>query len=565
MNDPTASLPLPLPSTIGPYTPVELLGYGGSGSVYKATDARGRTVAVKVLHEQFALDPQARVRIGREMELAQRVRGISTVAVIDADTRAPRPWLAMEYIEGPTLTQVAGELSAEELRRLGAALLEALRALHAQGVVHRDLKPSNVLLSAVGPKVIDFGIAIDGEQTRLTSSGMTVGTPAFMAPEQLEGGPIGTAADVWAWGAVMAEVSSGVSPFGHGTALRVMKSVLEEPPGLEGVPNWLQPICGSCLQKDPAARPSIDELIAALYPTGEAAALEEVVATTPLLPPPDLTPLRHPLPKPSAPAGATPPATAPASPTGAPPPPPPGRGEGRPAPLAPGDRLRTRILGGVVVLGLVALAVVAVLNNNSDPDSTQGAGSENTSTPADTGSPAPTVALENTVPATTVAGAETDVVTTNGAGATTVAEADLSPRVPGPSLVPADLGRPVQEVFNSDRWSMRLWPWPLGAADTGTYVAVVALVDDQSCAEPAPPACEVVSIPARFIDLTVDSALVGLGPNPFDDDEAPTTRSHTETTDADGYAYFRIVCAPGAESTRITAQGDGTIITSLSC
>ena len=244
---------------IGPYAIVSELGTGGGGTVYKATDPAGTTVALKVLHEHLSKSPTARARIAREVRLATDLRSPFTVKVLDADTVAERPWMAMEFVEGSTLEQTM-PLERVEARETGAALLKALESMHAAGVVHRDLKPSNVIMAPDGPVLIDFGVAADNKATRLTATGQVLGTVAYMAPEQVLGEEVTEATDMWAWGSLMAATTSeGAVPFGDGNTHSTMRRIIDEPPDLSGVPDWIRPICEACLQKDPEDRCTVDE------------------------------------------------------------------------------------------------------------------------------------------------------------------------------------------------------------------------------------------------------------------------------------------------------------------
>lgn len=188
------------PTTIGPYRLLGRLGSGGMGRVYLGRSAGGRTVAVKVVHPHFALDEEFRARFRREVDAARRVGGAWTAPVLDADPEASVPWVATGYVAGPSLAQAVKEraLPGHSVRVLGAGLAEALAAVHGLGLVHRDVKPSNVLLTVDGPRLIDFGIAraTDGTAS-LTSTGVSIGSPGYMAPEQILGKGVTGAADVF--------------------------------------------------------------------------------------------------------------------------------------------------------------------------------------------------------------------------------------------------------------------------------------------------------------------------------------------------------------------------------
>lgn len=212
-----------LPSRIGAYTVERRLGAGGMGTVYLARSRGGRAVAVKVAHPELAADRNFRARFRAEVDAARRVGGFHTAPVVDADPEAETPWLATAYIPGPTLSDLLAErgpMDEHRLRLLGAALAEALQAVHACGLVHRDLKPGNIIMAEDGPRVLDFGIARAVESTRLTSTGAAFGTPGYLAPEQAQGLEVTGAADVFALGAVLvaaaawAARSAAVRPWG---------------------------------------------------------------------------------------------------------------------------------------------------------------------------------------------------------------------------------------------------------------------------------------------------------------------------------------------------------------
>jgi serine/threonine protein kinase len=203
---------------IGPYRIVGRLGSGGMGWVYLGRSPAGREVAVKLVRPELAAEGEFRERFAREVAAARVVSGAYT-AVIDADTEAELPWLAMMYVPGPSLAEAVrtdGPLPEPQVRRLGAGLVEALQAIHAARVVHRDLKPANVLLASEGPRVIDFGISrVDGAPG-LARAGVVVGTPPFMSPEQIKGAQVGTSSDVFSLGGVLVYALTGRPPHGDG-------------------------------------------------------------------------------------------------------------------------------------------------------------------------------------------------------------------------------------------------------------------------------------------------------------------------------------------------------------
>ncbi|MEU9474583.1 serine/threonine-protein kinase [Streptomyces sp. NPDC048191] len=260
------------PQLIGAYRLLARLGAGGMGEVYLARSDRGRTVAVKLVREELAAQEAFRARFRQEVRAARQVGGYWTAPVLDADTEAAVPWVATGYVAGPSLQQVVGHdhgaLPERSVRILAAGLAHALKDIHAAGIVHRDLKPSNVLVTIDGPRVIDFGIARALETTSLGGEGLTrtgslVGSPGFMAPEQVRGDRITPACDVFCLGSVLAYAATGSLPFGNANSgvHALMFRIAQEEPDLEGVPEGIADLVRDCLRKDPAARPSLDALL----------------------------------------------------------------------------------------------------------------------------------------------------------------------------------------------------------------------------------------------------------------------------------------------------------------
>jgi hypothetical protein len=240
------------------------------GRVFLGCSPGGWAVAIKVIHAELAADPAFRARFAHEVAAARAVGGFYTASLVDADTTAERPWLAVAYVAGPSLAEAvteSGPLPPQAVRRLGLGLAEALQAIHAAGVVHRDLKPSNVLLAADGPRVIDFGIARATERSSLTRTGMILGSAGFMAPEQITGAEAGPAADVFALGAVLTFAATGQGPFGEGRTEALAFRVVYTEPALDSLPDPLREIVARCLAKDPQHRPAPAEVIAALTAT----------------------------------------------------------------------------------------------------------------------------------------------------------------------------------------------------------------------------------------------------------------------------------------------------------
>ncbi|MEU9785424.1 serine/threonine-protein kinase [Streptomyces phaeochromogenes] len=262
------------PTVVGPYRLLGRLGSGGMGRVYLGRSAGGRTVAVKIVHPHFALDEEFRARFRREVEAARRVGGAYTAPVLDAGPDAPVPWVATAYAAGPSLSAAvadAGPLPEHSVRVLGAGLAEALSAVHGLDLVHRDVKPSNVLLTLDGPLLIDFGIAraTDGTAS-LTSTGVSVGSPGYMSPEQILGKGVTGAADVFSLGAVLAYASTGSSPFPGDSSAALLYKVVHEEPELGALSGDLRDVVADCLSKDPAARPSPSALASRLAAEGAA-------------------------------------------------------------------------------------------------------------------------------------------------------------------------------------------------------------------------------------------------------------------------------------------------------
>ncbi|MFE5795606.1 serine/threonine-protein kinase [Streptomyces sp. NPDC056503] len=256
------------PREIGGYRLQARLGSGGMGVVYLAHTPGGRPIALKAVREEFAGDPEFRLRFAQEVASAERIHGLFTAQVVASGVDAPTPWLATAYVPGPSLHEVVrrhGPLPVRTALPLLAGIAEALEAIHRAGVVHRDLKPANVLIAEDGPRVIDFGIARAADAVALTGTGLRIGTAAFMAPEQALGGPVSPATDVFALGALIAYVVSGEAPFGAGPESAALYRVVHEQPDLTRVPQDLRSLSSWCLAKRPEDRPSPADLIAAVH------------------------------------------------------------------------------------------------------------------------------------------------------------------------------------------------------------------------------------------------------------------------------------------------------------
>ncbi|OEJ93699.1 serine/threonine-protein kinase [Streptomyces thermolilacinus] len=301
------------PRSVAGYRLAARLGAGGMGKVYLSYTPGGRPVAIKVIRPDFAQDAEFRRRFAQEVQAAQRVQGLYTAPVIDADTDAREPWLATAYVPGPSLAdavQKHGPMPVDTVLLLVAGIAEALQVIHGAGIVHRDLKPGNVLLASDGPRVIDFGIARAADATSLTSSGVTIGTPAFMAPEQAAGSTVTPATDVFALGQVAAYAALGSPAFGEGTSHGVLYRIVHEEPSLDGLPEQLRELVSRCMAKDPAARPSIAEVLTMCHRASDQTALRRPEEWLPGAVAADIT-TRAAAPAPAAATTPPPPATPP--------------------------------------------------------------------------------------------------------------------------------------------------------------------------------------------------------------------------------------------------------------
>jgi hypothetical protein len=240
------------------------------GRVFLGESGSGRRVAVKLVREELAATPGFRDRFRREAELAMRAGGFYAAAVVDADPDAVMPWIASQYIDGPSLSERVtqqGPLDEPEVRGLGTGLAEALASFHRGGLVHRDLKPSNVLLVDDGPRIIDFGISKALETTGdsdLTKTGTVLGTPGFMSPEQALGQPAGPPSDVFSLGSLLVYAATGTGAFGTGTSHALLFRLVYEEADLSAIPDGLRELTRDCLQKTPEDRPAADDLVARL-------------------------------------------------------------------------------------------------------------------------------------------------------------------------------------------------------------------------------------------------------------------------------------------------------------
>ncbi len=413
------------PQLIGPYRLRGRLGAGGMGRVYLGLSPGGRAVAVKVIRADLAQDAEFRTRFRREVGVARRVSGLFTAPVIDADVESPVPWLATAYVRGPSLADAVSEhgpLPAASVLVLARGLAEGLSAIHAAGVVHRDLKPANVLLAEDGPRLIDFGISRAVEASALTHTGLVVGSPGFMSPEQAEGREVGPPSDVFSLGAALAFAATGQGPFGSGSTPAVVYRVVYCAPQLDLVPAEVRPLIDRCLAKDPARRPTADDLLSGAAQPAAGWLPEPVTRALAAAPPP--VPGTPPVP-------GLPPTAGPGRP--------PTAGPGRPPTAGPGwPSRRARRLGRwrpltatLVLSGLVGAGATAAVTMTAS------------SAPAHAAQSAP-----QTTPAQTLAPASTPAYTTSSAPDASSPPAPAAPPetvpayTPPPSMPPATMTPP---------------------------------------------------------------------------------------------------------------------------
>ncbi|MEU1536557.1 serine/threonine-protein kinase [Actinacidiphila glaucinigra] len=252
------------PRRIGPFLIESRLGSGGMGKVYLGSANYGRIkAAIKVIDPERSGDPEFRERFSREVAAATRIRHPRTVRVLDFNVSASEPWLATEYVQGTSLQQRIsddGPMDVQDAVAFGLGVTQGIAAIHSADLVHRDLKPSNIMLTAGGPKIIDFGLAFIPHASALTGTGIPLGTPGYLAPEQAQGLRVSPAADIFSLGAVLAFAVSGQPPFGGGGYSALLWRVVNEQPDVSHIPDVLQRVVRSCLEKHPKDRPSIDEV-----------------------------------------------------------------------------------------------------------------------------------------------------------------------------------------------------------------------------------------------------------------------------------------------------------------
>ncbi|MFF0245991.1 protein kinase domain-containing protein [Streptosporangium sandarakinum] len=367
------------PPRLGQYELTGRLGEGGQGVVFLGRGPAGEQVAVKLLHHGLASDPEARSRFLREVSVAQRVARFCTASVLHADLAGSQPYVVSEYVPGPSLRQLVlteGPRRGAALDRLAMSTATALSAIHRAGILHRDFKPANVLMGPEGPVVIDFGIARALDSPGLTSTGTAVGTPSYLAPEQLGDGEVTAAADVFAWGVTMVFAATGKPAFGADSIPVVMNRILTAAPDLGALEGQLRSLVTACLSKDPAARPTAEELVGHLMGAtipSPAHLGDQPPRARPASPPP-----AGPASAPPPPAGPAPAAAGPPSPGAVPGPPYSGGGPGpvtpggphpggAPAPAVPGDPARPgrpapkpRRPSGLLLASVAGVAALAV-------------------------------------------------------------------------------------------------------------------------------------------------------------------------------------------------------------
>src|ERR1700749_1200863 len=257
------------PRQVSGYRLVGGVGEGGQGVVFLAESSTGSPAAVKLLPP--TTDPQVRSRFLKEVAAAQRVARFCTAQVLDAGIFERRPFIVSEFVSGPSLVEIVeqeGPRSGAALERLAVATLTALGAVHAAGMVHRDFKPANVLLGPDGPVVIDFGLAAVPGMTTVLSGDVAIGTPAFMAPEQLAGTRVTAPAAMWSWAVTMVFAGTGELPFNGVSLTAAAYAILHSEPTIGLLPRPLHSLVHRCLSKAPAARPSAHDVLGELVASG---------------------------------------------------------------------------------------------------------------------------------------------------------------------------------------------------------------------------------------------------------------------------------------------------------
>jgi serine/threonine protein kinase len=251
------------PTQLGSFRLSGRIGEGGQGIVYLGVNDNGEQAAIKLLHVKFTGDTIARSRFARELKAAQRVASFCTARVMEADLDGNTPYIASEYIDGRALRDIIetdGPLTGTVLDRLAIGTATALTAIHHASIVHRDFKPDNVLIAADGPRVVDFGIARIIDSTGTITS-RAIGTPAYMAPEQIAGDDVGPYTDVFSWGATIAFAATGKPAFEGKSIAVVLNRILNHEVDVGMMPEPLRGVVRSALSKSPADRPSADQIL----------------------------------------------------------------------------------------------------------------------------------------------------------------------------------------------------------------------------------------------------------------------------------------------------------------
>ena len=260
------------PPEIGAYQVLGRLGEGGMGTVHLGRAEDGRLVAIKIVHEGLARDPEFHARFATEVQNAQRVASFCTAQVLGQGRIGGRPYMVTEFIDGDTLYQHVsrnGPLGPGTLHGVAVGVAAGLAAIHAAGLVHRDLKPANVILSVSGPRVIDFGIARALDMTTgATPTGFVVGSPGWIAPEQLLNRQVGTFADIFSWGCLIAYAGNGRHPYGRGNAITMAGRILHGEPDIGSVAPPLRDLVAQALSREPNDRPTALQLLLALVGGG---------------------------------------------------------------------------------------------------------------------------------------------------------------------------------------------------------------------------------------------------------------------------------------------------------
>jgi eukaryotic-like serine/threonine-protein kinase len=445
------------PGRIGPYRLRGVLGSGGMGRVFLGASGDGQLVAVKVVRADLASDREFRARFRREVAVARRVSSRFTAPLIDADADGPVPWLATAYVAGPSLADAVtehGPLPVPSVLELAAGLAEGMSAIHAAGVVHRDLKPSNVLLAQDGPRVIDFGISVAAETSPLTRTGLTIGSPGYMSPEQVEGREVGPASDIFSLGAVLAFAATGEAPFGSGSAPTLAYRAVYHEVNLDRVPAEVRGLIQRCLAKDPGQRPTARDLEFAASARAVPATLAEPVTRTFLELPETaepsgtvtsarLSPVSQPAPDHYGSSGRS------------------GRHDGRPQ----RRRLARPLTIAAMLVGLLAASAAGGVALASSVHPTPGAHSGQSVSRHVTSSTSPRMSTPSTAPTTAVAPTGTTLATSSPA-ATATAPATSSPAAT-PTATPSAVTSPTASPTASTSPAPAASP-PVGSSPAGT-------------------------------------------------------------------------------------------------